>query len=88
MTDKEKEVRLAEIRKSISEMTDDELAERLNITRNNRRPKPKAVRSKSAKPKASKKAAVPTDLANLTPEQAKALLAKLIPSNDDGDNPS
>ncbi len=74
----EKDVRLAELRQSISDMSDQELAELLDITRNNRRAPPKKLK---ASPK--KQAQTMTKATSeLSKEQAKALLAKLLPTND------
>ena len=78
MTDKE--VRLAELRKSISEMSDQELAELLDITRNNRRAPPKKTKAKASPRK--KAETLTKDTSSLSKDQAKALLAKLLPSND------
>jgi len=75
----EKEIRLAELKQSISDMSDEELAARLNLTRNNRRPQPKVSKAKKAKKKKQPK---DLDLSGISPELAKALLAKLQPSND------
>ena len=75
----EKEIRLAELKQSISDMSDEELAARLNLTRNNRRPQPKVSKAKKAKKKKQPKA---LNTSGLTPEQARAILAKLQPSND------
>ena len=74
----EKDVRLAELRQSISDMSDQELAELLDITRNNRRAPPKKLKT-SPKKKVEK---IVKATSELSQAQAKALLAKLLPTND------
>lgn len=78
---------LEDLKKSISEMDDDELYAEIGASRNNRR-EAVAAKPKEAKPKAKKKEAKKTepalDIASLTPEQAAALLAKLTGNNAKG----
>ncbi len=82
----EKETRLAELKRSISEMSDEELATLLDHTRNNRRAPPKKVKMKVSKKKEPTGKIVTKIAASLTPEQSKALLAKLLASNDGSDS--
>ena len=76
-----KEQRLAALRKSISEMSDEELYEAIRAPRNSRRPpppEPKVARTKkAATPKAKASPLKGIDLTKLTPEQA-ARLAKIV----------
>lgn len=76
----EKDVRLAELRQSISDMSDQELAELLDITRNNRRAPPKKTKVKVSIEKQGNK--ITKIAASLSKEQAKMLLDKLLPKND------
>jgi len=62
-----------EFRKSVTEMSDDELDEILNTTRNER-----AARKRPKKKKKKKKtSSQDVDFSNMTPEQARELLTKL-----------
>ncbi len=78
MEERSRQKRLAELRKSVSQMTDDELYAEIGASRNNRhtptKPKKTKAKSKTSKPKKSE---VDKALEGLTPEQAKALLDKL-----------
>ncbi|KKK80034.1 hypothetical protein LCGC14_2827530 [marine sediment metagenome] len=76
----EKDVRLAELRQSISDMSDQELAELLDITRNNRRAPPEKTKKKASPRKQAETMTKATS--SLSQAQAKALLAKLLPKND------
>ena len=84
MIDSEKEIRLASLRQSISEMSDEELRDVIKQTRNNRvAPPPKRkskAKAKSSAPLFNKKKEL--DLDSLTPEQAAALILKLTKSHD------
>ena len=85
MTDKDQ--RLASLKKSISEMSDEELLKLLDGTRNNRRPPAKKTKVKTTGSKNKDTGKMTLKMASkLSPEQAKALLAKLVPSNDGSDN--
>ena len=71
--------RLAELKKSISEMTDGELRSLIGTTRNNRVPpakQPKAASAKKKAPKLSDKDLMLRELAKLSPEDQAAFFAK------------
>ena len=72
--------RLAEIRKSISQMTDEELYAEIGSSRNNRHQPTKPKKAKSStktKGKSKGKDKLDSQIGNLTPEQAAALLKQL-----------
>lgn len=80
----DKELRLAELRRSISEMSDQELARLLDKTRNNRRPPPakaKTLKVKKTITKTRKIKDAPATLidqiGNLDEEALQATLAKM-----------
>lgn len=76
MAEQTKKERLAELRKSISEMSDDELYEEIGVTRNNRHAPPEK-KAKKTKAKKEKKSDLDSALDDLSPEQAAALLKQL-----------
>lgn len=79
----DKELRLAELRRSISEMSDQEIARLLDKTRNNRRPPP--AKAKTLKVKKTTKtrkiknapATLIDQIGNLDEEALQATLAKM-----------
>lgn len=81
----EKEIRLAALRKSISEMSDEELREKMKESRNNRKAPEKVVKTKSLAQRRKSKASVKkveTEISELSPEEAAILLAKLKRPSD------
>lgn len=81
----DKVIRLAALRKSISEMSDEELRNKIKETRNNRRKpveKPKRGKAKStARPKKKKELSL-ADIDKMSPEEAAAFLSKLTSNQD------
>ncbi len=81
MEERLRQKRLAELRKSVSQMTDDELYAEIGASRNNRhtptKPKKKAKKVSTKVEKKKGTSDLDKALSELTPEQAKALLGKL-----------
>jgi hypothetical protein len=84
MSDPKPDPRLAALRKSISEMSDEELREVVKDTRNNRRTPLKPVVTKSLAQKRKSKAVskVKKEVGKMTPEEALAMLAKIQRPSD------
>jgi len=71
-------LRLGALRKSLSEMSDDELRALIGESRNNRRPQPKKVKAKKVKTKTAKPNLLDiSNIDSMTPEMAAMLLKKL-----------
>ena len=71
-------MKLEDLRKSVSEMTDDELEQHIMEIRENRRTKRKVVAQKVQKAESKQKKSVSKLMATLSPEEIQLLLGSLL----------